>query len=130
MSRRPPRPTRTATLFPYTTLFRSELALGVGQPRDAPIEAVEDRGDEERHAGGLEPALRSGDDREKAAEPAAGGEQVGQEVDAAAARALPGLGVHGRECIRPGAHPAGRRAVDAERVGTGKGVYVHVIVGG
>src|SRR3546814_7602837 len=29
MIRRPPRSTRTDTLFPYTTLFRSELVLGV-----------------------------------------------------------------------------------------------------
>src|SRR3546814_12149077 len=28
MIRRPPRSTRTDTLFPYTTLFRSEIALG------------------------------------------------------------------------------------------------------
>src|SRR3546814_7371473 len=54
---------------------------------------------------------RSGDDREKAAEQAAGGEQVGQQVDAAAARALQGLVFHGRECIRPGGPAAGRRAV-------------------
>src|SRR3546814_20974081 len=38
MIRRPPRSTRTDTLFPYTTLFRSEgvhllVAVGVGQPR-------------------------------------------------------------------------------------------------
>src|SRR3546814_8180138 len=31
MIRRPPRSTRTDTLFPYTTLFRSGLALGGGQ---------------------------------------------------------------------------------------------------
>src|SRR3546814_5073902 len=30
MIRRPPRSTRTATLFPYTTLFRSSLADGLG----------------------------------------------------------------------------------------------------
>src|SRR3546814_15361003 len=30
MRRRPPRPTRTDTLFPYTTLFRSVLAIGLG----------------------------------------------------------------------------------------------------
>src|SRR3546814_15314951 len=30
MRRRPPRSTRTATLFPYTTLFRSELHLEDG----------------------------------------------------------------------------------------------------
>src|SRR3546814_16515475 len=28
--RRPPRSTRTDTLFPYTTLFRSKLSFGVG----------------------------------------------------------------------------------------------------
>src|SRR3546814_15541691 len=30
MIRRPPRSTRTDTLFPYTTLFRSELEIAVG----------------------------------------------------------------------------------------------------
>src|SRR3546814_4459988 len=35
MLRRPPRPTRTDTLLPYTTLFRSERAAGVeGRCRD------------------------------------------------------------------------------------------------
>src|SRR3546814_17014050 len=33
MIRRPPRSTRTDTLFPDTTLFRSELALHVGEMR-------------------------------------------------------------------------------------------------
>src|SRR3546814_17497937 len=40
MIRRPPRPTRTATLFPYTTLFRSALhRLQAAFPpgEDAPI---------------------------------------------------------------------------------------------
>src|SRR3546814_16092495 len=32
MIRRPPRSTRTDTLFPYTTLFRSPLLLGNGAP--------------------------------------------------------------------------------------------------
>src|SRR3546814_12116611 len=31
MKRRPPRSTRTDTLFPYTTLFRSDEALAQGQ---------------------------------------------------------------------------------------------------
>src|SRR3546814_3679737 len=31
MIRRPPRSTRTDTLFPYTTLFRSSLMAGLGQ---------------------------------------------------------------------------------------------------
>src|SRR3546814_7548175 len=30
MIRRPPRSTRTDTLFPYTTLFRSEHVVGIG----------------------------------------------------------------------------------------------------
>src|SRR3546814_2158971 len=30
MIRRPPRSTRTDTLFPYTTLFRSQLYVGLG----------------------------------------------------------------------------------------------------
>src|SRR3546814_8706917 len=33
MIRRPPRSTRTDTLFPYTTLFRSVLSGGVAFPR-------------------------------------------------------------------------------------------------
>src|SRR3546814_12732505 len=32
MIRRPPRSTRTDTLFPYTTLFRSELAIALPHP--------------------------------------------------------------------------------------------------
>src|SRR3546814_5202976 len=39
MIRRPPRPTRTDTLFPYTTLFRSRRRLRVGQGRGAPARA-------------------------------------------------------------------------------------------
>src|SRR3546814_8940881 len=46
MIRRPPRSTRTDTLFPYTTLFRSP-------PRPAPPPAPRDRRD--RAAGGLPP---------------------------------------------------------------------------
>src|SRR3546814_16793635 len=41
MIRRPPRSTRTDTLFPYTTLFRSHAAAAVGdQLRAAPPAAV------------------------------------------------------------------------------------------
>src|SRR3546814_7767590 len=44
MIRRPPRSTRTDTLFPYTTLFRSDLAghVIVGEENQAP-DAVGDR---------------------------------------------------------------------------------------
>src|SRR3546814_2346020 len=47
MLRRPPRPTRTDTLFPYTTLFRSnakEIRLDVAlDPRAGPISGDPDR---------------------------------------------------------------------------------------
>src|SRR3546814_12833120 len=38
MIRRPPRSTRTDTLFPYTTLFRSYDQVAANHPRDAPLE--------------------------------------------------------------------------------------------
>src|SRR3546814_15118246 len=40
MIRRPPRSTRTDTLFPYTTLFRSELAYGRVRVLDDEARAV------------------------------------------------------------------------------------------
>src|SRR3546814_1754032 len=41
MIRQPPRSTRTDTLFPYTTLFRSALAfVAVGQEQGEPAEPV------------------------------------------------------------------------------------------
>src|SRR3546814_7828772 len=48
MIRRPPRSTRTDTLFPYTTLFRSFLAVGRGEKavvarRIDAVRALEDR---------------------------------------------------------------------------------------
>src|SRR3546814_945517 len=56
MLRRPPRSTRTDTLFPYTTLFRSELAEAVAHvhrgrhPRQVGVTGVrEDRGDAGAH---------------------------------------------------------------------------------
>src|SRR3546814_8884775 len=47
MIRRPPRSTRTAPLFPYTTLFRSDLA-GKGAARHDPVACGSDRVDEAR----------------------------------------------------------------------------------
>src|SRR3546814_20993612 len=43
MIRRPPRSTRTDTLFPYTTLFRSVVVDG--QDRSVPVAAHRDRDD-------------------------------------------------------------------------------------
>src|SRR3546814_6775238 len=48
MIRRPPRPTRTDTLFPYTTLFRSRLAERQGADADAGHRAA--AGIAQRHA--------------------------------------------------------------------------------
>src|SRR3546814_19784182 len=44
MIRRPPRSTRTDTLFPYTTLFRSEdggVVLWVGQDREELVQSAQ-----------------------------------------------------------------------------------------
>src|SRR3546814_13998275 len=43
MIRRPPISTRTDTLFPYTTLFRSDLASERGDPRQAAVRGAEER---------------------------------------------------------------------------------------
>src|SRR3546814_15529915 len=43
MIRRPPRSTRTDTLFPYTTLFRSAVARDIGDQRAGGIEPDIDR---------------------------------------------------------------------------------------
>src|SRR3546814_11712947 len=52
MIRRPPRSTRTDTLFPYTTLFRSEADAGALADRLGGEEGIEDaRADFGRHAG-------------------------------------------------------------------------------
>src|SRR3546814_13015152 len=56
MIRRPPRSTRTDTLFPYTTLFRSELehlALDAGVRGHIPWSGRDFRG-KRHHGGGLE----------------------------------------------------------------------------
>src|SRR3546814_5861222 len=63
MIRRPPRSTRTDTLFPYTTLFRSQRKLG-SLPASSLISAQTDR----------DPSFRWGDDgyRQQARKPAGG----------------------------------------------------------
>src|SRR3546814_1244476 len=54
MIRRPPRSTRTDTLFPYTTLFRSPAVVAMGQLQHAlqaghAYRATADHGIPERH---------------------------------------------------------------------------------
>src|SRR3546814_1887623 len=61
MIRRPPRSTRTDTLFPYTTLFRSAAAVGAGAHGDHPARLrhlVVDLAQRGRHLVGQ----RAGDD--------------------------------------------------------------------
>src|SRR3546814_9642721 len=68
MIRRPPRSTRTDTLFPYTTLFRSvrhrriprRQHLHLGHPRPAAVAA---RGPTPRRPASLEPQRQSHDTR-------------------------------------------------------------------
>src|SRR3546814_2855885 len=64
MIRRPPRSTRTDTLFPYTTLFRSPHhragpGLSVGQRRDAYADVPSDRGAGDRQGHHARPSQRS-----------------------------------------------------------------------
>src|SRR3546814_14904080 len=59
MIRRPPRSTRTDTLFPYTTLFRSDHG---DQPQQPPGRAVRDEEREEMQA--VAPETDDQDDRE------------------------------------------------------------------
>src|SRR3546814_3500187 len=54
MIRRPPRSTRTDTLFPYTTLFRSVAKVGPQRGELAPhllVEGIEDVRTVDRHRG-------------------------------------------------------------------------------
>src|SRR3546814_11611083 len=58
MIRRPPRPTRTDTLFPYTTLFRSDVDAFLGQRLehalgDAGVAAHADADDRHLHHVGI-----------------------------------------------------------------------------
>src|SRR3546814_17990795 len=55
MIRRPPRSTRTDTLFPYTTLFRSPLRPGEGAGADG--EPPRGRGRESFRRGGVDRSL-------------------------------------------------------------------------
>src|SRR3546814_14939727 len=86
MLRRHPRPTRTNTLFPYTTLFRSQaaaadaLAASEGDELAQVLgEAAEDRAGQEDDDGGLEHQLAAVEVRELPVQRGAdrGGEQVG-----------------------------------------------------
>src|SRR3546814_8006399 len=60
MIRRPPRSTRTDTLFPYTTLFRSRALAGRDGPADRRLFAVADEPLVARHGDGAGDHQRAG----------------------------------------------------------------------
>src|SRR3546814_20422679 len=117
MVRRPPRSTRTDTLFPYTTLFRSlggdALAARLAEPDAQPV-AGRGEGDIDRHPIMVGYAVAPGaqaDDRELDLAMTAGG--------------VPGgAAAHGRETCH--ADPAADRKSGVE----GKSVAVGVELGG
>src|SRR3546814_4359884 len=59
MIRRPPRSTRTDTLFPYTTLFRSGRAGAVHRGAGGPVRLLHQRLDHDRGRGAGERSERS-----------------------------------------------------------------------
>src|SRR3546814_7035580 len=67
MRRRPPRSTRTDTLFPYTTLFRAGVR---GRREGEAREQQREKGEQGRTLGHFKFLLEGADDREEALEPA------------------------------------------------------------
>src|SRR3546814_3716465 len=76
MIRRPPRSTRTDTLFPYTTLFRSDAG---GRPRGDDLRRPLSRSLREAGEG------RAGDHRRQGLQPLSGPQLAGMLADALAA---------------------------------------------
>src|SRR3546814_15603387 len=97
MIRRPPRSTRTDTLFPYTTLFRSIAASAMASPPEAAQPALD--GEKEHQA---EQRQQRGDDRRLAHAEAAHGaiEQQRQRRDILAAEQRDDDEVAERTCRR------------------------------
>src|SRR3546814_17688722 len=93
MIRRPPRSTRTDTLFPYTTLFRSVA-----------IEAIEAERVEDRDEGGVGIARQRVAQRQRAMGRQLGDETVGQRLDTIFL--LGGLGTRRRSVAADGDHRA------------------------
>src|SRR3546814_19003281 len=73
MIRRPPRSTRTDTLFPYTTLFRSR---GGGRADAHLVLRAQQPGLRSRCGGRALPRCHTGDDRQRPSFPRRGGDQV------------------------------------------------------
>ncbi|MCY1232836.1 hypothetical protein D9M69_472110 [compost metagenome] len=69
-------------------ILLAERALRIGDARHAPVHAVEHHGREDRDGGHVEAHVHRLHDGEEAGEQRRGGERIGQQVDAAAARPL------------------------------------------
>ncbi len=67
-------------------VFLAEGALRAGQPRDAPVQRIEDHRNEHRPARGREMLVDCCDDGVEAGEEASGSQQVRQEIDPLALR--------------------------------------------
>ena len=65
-------------------VLRTEIALGIGHARDATIHTVEHHRHQDRDRGGLKAAIDGGDHPIETGKQRAGGEQIGQQVDAGA----------------------------------------------
>src|SRR3546814_16612203 len=121
MIRRPPRSTRTDTLFPYTTLFRSNGVLGFVGARDSSRRAPC------RHHHGRQRPL--GEEAPPAARrrPSRGG---GSGADDRARRRRPRRRGDDALCLFVGKLEAPRRGGDRKSVVWGKSVSVRVDLGG
>src|SRR3546814_7028137 len=106
MIRRPPRSTRTDTLFPYTTLFRSEPSLDDGAPRAAVPLGVEQDG-----AGGQAAHRRAAQPRAVGAHPGPPG--AGRPSPLPHLRTAGGGGRQLCAALRAAARPGVRPAVTA-----------------
>src|SRR3546814_11802813 len=114
MIRRPPRSTRTDTLFPYTTLFRSRRGR---QPKAGQESTADQAADGDQRTAPLVGDLLLGADRARDERPREPGE------------ACP----RGQAAAGEGAGPSpqgGRASADPKRVGAGKGVEVRAGPGG
>src|SRR3546814_17640226 len=117
MIRRPPRSTRTDTLFPYTTLFRSEVPVGggLGIDRAQQVEVADDGGRaevEDLEHGFLDLLVRNGAGAERLDEDT---DRVGLADGVGALPLAPTGPSRGDDVLCDPAHAVSSRAVDLRR---------------
>src|SRR3546814_18902594 len=130
MIRRPPRSTRTDTLFPYTTLFRSSVGA---QPSDRVARFLDAAGVQERAARNNPNKAVPGEKAQERAEEKAQ-KLADAEEAAAAADAAPAPEHHAAEEAAPepaaAEAPAADESEDRQTVVTGTRGSVRVVHGG